>query len=184
MTIHIPKNITILFFGMFLAALCLRAQITGDLQINVVDATHAAVPNAAIVVRDLDTGTTRTVATDASGSIRVSQLAVGHYEVKVTRDGFNPVTISAQVVSGTSTTVPIALTVATALIESDMVFGRSFQLKPERMKFTIQAQVFNVFNNTTFSQMGVSLSAPSTFGYYSGTDTNSRRIALTGRLTW
>ena len=46
------------------------------------------------------------------------------------------------------------------------------------------AQVFNVFNNTTFSLPGVSLSSPSTFGYYSGTDTNSRRIALTGRLTW
>ena len=70
------------------------------------------------------------------------------------------------------------------LIESDMTFGRSFKLKPERMSFKVQAQVFNVFNNTTFSQLGTSLSAPSTFGYYSGTDTNSRRIALTARLIW
>jgi hypothetical protein len=70
------------------------------------------------------------------------------------------------------------------LIESDMTFGRTFKLKPEQMKFTVQAQVFNVFNNTTFSQLGTSLSAPSTFGYYSGTDTNSRRLALTARLTW
>ena len=114
MTIHIPKNITVLFFGTFVAALCLRAQITGDLQINVMDATHAGVPNAAIAVRDLDTGTTRAVSTDATGSIRVSQLAVGRYEVKVTRDGFNPVTVDAQVVSGAPTTVPITLTIATA----------------------------------------------------------------------
>jgi hypothetical protein len=48
----------------------------------------------------------------------------------------------------------------------------------------LQAQFFNVFNNTTFSTVGTTLSSPSTFGYYSGTDTNSRRIALAGGLTW
>jgi hypothetical protein len=75
------------------------------------------------------------------------------------------------------------------LIESDITLGRQFTLTPERLKLKLQAQFFNLFNNTTFSAVGVSgsvptLSSPSTFGYYSGTDTNSRRIALTGRLTW
>ena len=72
------------------------------------------------------------------------------------------------------------------LIEFDMGVARIFAIPKwnERVKFRIQAQVFNVFNNTTFSLPGVSLSSPSTFGYYSGTDTNSRRIALLGRLTW
>ena len=72
------------------------------------------------------------------------------------------------------------------LIQSDMALGRIFAIPKwrERVKFRIQAQFFNLFNNTTFSLPGVSLSSPSTFGYYSGTDTNSRRIALTGRLTW
>lgn len=69
------------------------------------------------------------------------------------------------------------------LIQSDMTFGRVFSLR-ERMRFQIQAQVYNVFNNTTFSSPGLSLSAPTTFGYYTGTDTNSRRVALTGRLIW
>lgn len=71
------------------------------------------------------------------------------------------------------------------LIQSDMAVGRVFKIR-ERMSFKIQAQVFNVFNNVTFSTAGAtfSLSAPSTFGYYTGTDTNSRRIALTGRLIW
>jgi hypothetical protein len=46
--------------------------------------------------------------------------------------------------------------------------------------------VFNVFNNVTFGNSGslFSLSAPTTFGYYSGTDSNSRRVAFTGRLIW
>ncbi|MBV8842312.1 MAG: TonB-dependent receptor [Bryobacterales bacterium] len=71
------------------------------------------------------------------------------------------------------------------LIDADMTFGRVFKLR-ERLNLRLQAQVYNVFNNTTFS-FGSSvnnLSSPSTFGYYSGTDTNTRRIALTGRLNW
>ena len=75
---------------------------------------------------------------------------------------------------------------ANPLIESDMTVGRIFKLKPERMSLKLQAQVFNVFNNTTFSFGSAvnNLSSPATFGYYSGTDTNTRRIALTGRLSW
>ena len=69
------------------------------------------------------------------------------------------------------------------LIEFDPALSRQFAIR-EHLKLKLQAQVFNIFNNTTFSLPGVSLSSPSTFGYYSGTDTKSRRIALTGRLTW
>lgn len=69
------------------------------------------------------------------------------------------------------------------LIQSDMAVGRDFKIK-ERITFRLQMQVFNVFNNTTFSSPGLTLSAPATFGYYGGTDTNSRRVALTGRLIW
>jgi len=69
------------------------------------------------------------------------------------------------------------------LIEFDPALSRQFAIR-EHLKLKLQAQVFNIFNNTTFSLPGVSLSSPSTFGDYSGTDTNSRRIALTGRLTW
>ena len=69
------------------------------------------------------------------------------------------------------------------LIQSDMTVGRSFRFT-ERFSFKLQAQVFNVFNNTVFSQPGLTLSAPATFGYYQATDTNSRRIALTARLIW
>jgi len=41
-------------------------------------------------------------------------------------------------------------------------------------------------DNVTFGTGGslFSLSAPSTFGYYTATDSNSRTVALIGRLTW
>ncbi len=70
------------------------------------------------------------------------------------------------------------------LVESDLTLGRIFKLRPEGVHLKLQAQFFNVFNNTTFSTVGTTLSSPSTFGYYSGADTNSRQIALAGRLTW
>jgi len=70
-------------------------------------------------------------------------------------------------------------------VQADMGVGRDFKIM-ERFTFRLQMQVFNVFNNTTFT-FGTStnsLSAPTTFGYYNGTDTNSRRVALIGRLVW
>ena len=75
------------------------------------------------------------------------------------------------------------------LIQSDMAVGRVFKIT-ERVSFRLQAQFINLFNNTTFSigasatSSSLSLSAPTTFGYYSAADTNSRRIVLTGRLVW
>ncbi len=93
-------------------ALSLLGQITGHLQVRVADPTDAAVPNAAITVRSLETSTTRTVTTDETGSARVNQLTVGSYEIQVSLTGFNPVTTRVQVDSGGIKTVPVTLAVA------------------------------------------------------------------------
>jgi hypothetical protein len=71
------------------------------------------------------------------------------------------------------------------LIQSDMSLGRIFRIK-ERLKLQFQAQIYNIFNNTTFSNSTLTwnLSSPSTFGYYASTDTNSRRMTMTGRFIW
>ena len=87
-------------------------QITGDLQINVSDQSSAAVPNASVTVRNVDTGTTRTVGTDEAGQIRVSQLDPGRYEVKVSHPGFTTVTQVVPVASGGSSTVAVTLEVS------------------------------------------------------------------------
>jgi hypothetical protein len=52
--------------------------------------------------------------------------------------------------------------------------------------YEVQVSLSGFMMVTTSPQYGVgtSLSSPSTFGYYSGADTNSRRIALTARSTW
>jgi hypothetical protein len=69
------------------------------------------------------------------------------------------------------------------LIQSDMTFGRRFRIG-ERFTTEFQTQVFNVFNNTTFSRPGASLAAPATFGYYTDTDTDSRNMTMVLRLIW
>jgi len=69
------------------------------------------------------------------------------------------------------------------LIESDLTLGKTFNLT-ERIHLQYQAQVLNVFNNTTFSRPGIALSGPATFGYYQNTDTNSRNMVMTLRLRW
>jgi hypothetical protein len=71
------------------------------------------------------------------------------------------------------------------LLDADWTLGKRFSLT-ERISLQFQAQMFNVFNNTTFSFGSSlnSLAAPATFGYYSTTDTNSRNITLVTRLNW
>src|SRR5581483_8897523 len=73
MKIYIRQFKSILFLGL-VASLSLLAQITGDLQITVSDATNAVIPGATVVVTSSETGTSRTVVTDASGAARVNQL--------------------------------------------------------------------------------------------------------------
>ena len=75
------KRVFSLLLTVCFGSISLFAQITGDLQLRVADATEAVVPNATILVRNLETGATRTANTDATGSARISQLAVGAYEV-------------------------------------------------------------------------------------------------------
>jgi len=59
----------------------------------------------------------RTGTTDAVGAARVSQLAVGGYQIEVSANGFNGFKTVATVSSGATTTVPIALEIATATQE-------------------------------------------------------------------
>jgi hypothetical protein len=55
---------------------------------NVKDSSGASVPNATVTARNTDTNLTRTVKTEEDGSYRLSELSVGHYEVKAERTGF------------------------------------------------------------------------------------------------
>src|SRR5712692_7119799 len=61
---------------------------TGAITGTVKDVSGAALVGAAVTVKHLDTGLTRTVEADASGNYSVSSLPVGEYELTAEKMGF------------------------------------------------------------------------------------------------
>jgi hypothetical protein len=113
---NLLRSISVLLAFVFLPAVApvALAQLTGDLQVNVADATNAVIPSAAVTVKNPETGAMRTATTGAFGSISISQLAIGDYEVTVSHEGFVTAKTRASIVGGTSSTVAVVLNVSTA----------------------------------------------------------------------
>ncbi len=65
-----------------------RAQVTAAISGHVDDPSGAGVSDAMVTVKNLETGETRAVTTDAAGNFRVLSLALGLHEVKVEKTGF------------------------------------------------------------------------------------------------
>ena len=63
-------------------------QVTGSITGTVKDASGAVVPEAAVTVRHIETGLTRTAETGVNGGYAVPALPVGPYEVTVEKPGF------------------------------------------------------------------------------------------------
>src|SRR5437762_2983212 len=64
------------------------------------DAAGAAVANATITLRDLSTGRSLGLTTDAEGVFRAPSVPVGTYEVQVAAPGFQTVTSRVDLVLG------------------------------------------------------------------------------------
>src|SRR5882757_1544269 len=75
-------------FGCF--ATLANAQSAGNASVqgSVSDSTGASVPNAAVVLTNSETGTTRTTVTDSSGLYSLPNVPVGPYALTVTASGF------------------------------------------------------------------------------------------------
>src|SRR5229473_1103703 len=61
---------------------------TGAITGTVKDVSGAAIVGAAVTVKHVDTGLTRTVEADASGNYSVPSLPVGEYELTAEKMGF------------------------------------------------------------------------------------------------
>jgi len=81
------------------------ADLTGDLQGTVTDATGAGVSNAKVTLKSLRTGAARVLTTSATGEFSAPQLEVGDYSVTVEKDGFKSLTQNATVRSGEKTRI-------------------------------------------------------------------------------
>jgi hypothetical protein len=74
---------------LLIGASAMRAQVaTADLVGTVTDSSDAAVPGAAVVARNLETGLSYAAATGSAGDFLISQLPAGQYSLQVTKSGF------------------------------------------------------------------------------------------------
>ena len=102
---------------------------TGNITGTVTDASGAAIPNAAVVVTDTDTGVSRTTTTTGAGTYTASFLQPDHYEVVITAPGFAKIdrqnlaltvgqilTVDAQLPTGT-TTSEVTVTAETPILD-------------------------------------------------------------------
>ena len=89
------KKIFFLVLGFLLGGgllvLPIWAQGDSSLWGSVTDKTDAAMAGATVVIRNLETGTERTLTTDASGRYNASALPVGNYEIAASKPGFQTI---------------------------------------------------------------------------------------------
>jgi hypothetical protein len=69
-------------------AMPLRAQVTAAISGTVEDSSGAMVAGATVTVKSLETGASRTAATDPSGNYTVVSLQIGPQELKAEKTGF------------------------------------------------------------------------------------------------
>src|SRR5437879_8647728 len=85
-------NVLGAILGVLLFSFSLFSQVnTGTISGFVQDSSGAVIAGATVTVRNVDTGTARSVTSEDGGNYRVLSLAIGRYEVRVESDGFRAV---------------------------------------------------------------------------------------------
>lgn len=99
-----------LFFAFGTAGRLFAQSSLGSISGNVVDASGGAVPGAAVSVRNVDTGASRTATSGVTGGFTFPQLLPGTYAVAGELAGFSPAKVTNVTVSvGGDTTVKLVL---------------------------------------------------------------------------
>jgi Carboxypeptidase regulatory-like domain len=84
--------------------------LNGQIEGTVTDASGAAVPNASVTIRNIDTGTERQITSDESGVYRAPLLPLGNYRVTVEAPNFKRlVREGITLTTGQTATVDLAL---------------------------------------------------------------------------
>src|SRR5436309_1089513 len=75
---------------------------TGNITGTVTDPSHAVVANATVTLKGLETGSTASTVTNASGGYTFSLLKPGHYQLAVKQGGFSELVQTVEVQVGQS----------------------------------------------------------------------------------
>jgi hypothetical protein len=82
------RYLPVIFISLILGSLACAQVTTGTISGVVQDASGAAIPGAMVTIKNVDTGTTRNLTTDAGGRYTAPDLTVGAYEVTAQQSGF------------------------------------------------------------------------------------------------
>lgn len=139
--------LALLFIGTFgtSSTIAQSQALNGQIEGYIFDANGAAVPNASVVVRSIDTGAERTVSTDASGFYRVPLLPLGGYRVTVEAPSFKRtvregITLSAGQTAGININLEPGDVSATVTITSDAPIADSAKIDVGRTLNTREIQ--------------------------------------------
>ncbi len=125
-----------------------NAQVTtGSISGVVKDVSGAVIPEVAVVIKNLDTGLTRTVTSDASGRYQAPSLTLGNYEIQAQVSGFR-----TEVRSGIQLTVGREAVVDFTLAVGDVT--QSVQVTGEApMIDTTSASITGLVDESTIRDM-------------------------------
>src|ERR1700732_3256797 len=83
------RYLPVLVISVLLGTCLVSAQVTtGTISGIVQDPSGAAIAGAEVTIRNVDTGTTRTLTSDAGGRYTAPDLPLGNYEVQAQHAGF------------------------------------------------------------------------------------------------
>ncbi len=82
------KKCVFLLLWLAMGAFPAWAQTGASLSGVVTDQTGAALPDVAVTIKNVDTGATRTIATDGGGHYQASGLPPGRFEIRAAKQGF------------------------------------------------------------------------------------------------
>lgn len=135
---HAAALIALLFSAAIAPAQTTNGQIAG----NVLDPSGAAIPNAAIIAKGEETGTTFNAVSTSVGSYRFPSIPLGHYTVTTTAPGFkSTVNTGVEVRVGTVTSLDISLSAGggneTVTVESS---GNTIETQSSEVSGTVTTQ--------------------------------------------
>lgn len=84
---------------------------TGQIVGQILDPSDAAVAEATVTVRNINTNFTRTTTTDGAGRFAASLLPLGPYEVTTNANGFKSTSQEARITQGNTITVNVKLAI-------------------------------------------------------------------------
>ena len=89
-----------------------QSLIAGDIAGTVTDPSTAAIVNAAVHLKSLDSGATQSTTTSSDGTFRFTLLKTGRYEISVDHAGFAKLVTNVEVAVGRTTTVNLKLEIS------------------------------------------------------------------------